>query len=168
MKNNRHNHLRQHCSKLLHIISRTSKAKACSKKCKGVQFFPSVRTVSWRPGTEKKEDLWYTKEAYQSFKDEVSRTAQSVLQFQNNGTDLSLLDPCEYCLVGLDDRISRDQIRERKRRTRKHTSDILHSQQRLRCLGIQDPNLISTIAEKASRQSRHLAFQRAADVRLLG
>lgn len=147
-----HHHLKQG----RHLHKAGSKAKISSSK--RVQFFPSVRMVAWQ-STEDNGERWYTKEAYQSFKQEVRQTTQAVVQYDG---DFDSLNPKEHCLVGLEDRITKDQIRNRKRRTREYTYIVLHSQHRLRCLGIDDPEWISAIASQVSRHARHQAFERAA------
>jgi len=134
-----------------------SSSSLWKRKRPRVQFAPSIQVAKVK--SVKNEDLWYNKDAYRSFRADLGQTIRAVHECRG---DIRYLDPNQHCLVGLEDRITNDQIRYRKRKNQQHTYNILEMQYTQRCRGISDPDTISALAGETSRLSGYRALQRAA------
>lgn len=106
-------------------FSATSRRKI--RKC--VRFNSNVQTKS--VPSVKREDLWYKREAYISFRREMNHTVHAINQYYRG--DVCYLDPQEHCLTGLEDRLTRGQISYRRLKTRQHTRTVLSQQYNQRC-----------------------------------
>lgn len=144
------------CGKERNEFSTTSRRKI--RKC--VRFGSNVQTKS--VPSVKREDLWYKREAYMSFRKELNHTVRAIHQYYRG--DVRYLDPREHCLTGLEDRLTHEQVSYRRRKARHHTHTVLYQQYTQRCLGIYDPDFISDIAGVVSRSCGFRAQQIASSV----
>lgn len=97
---------------------------------KRVLFSPSIQVHPMRHANVKKEDLWYKQEHYKSFKEHIKRIRLVVHHQLRGGDPQSLLDSLDgdYCLTGLEDRITFDQILNRRKRILKYKRFVLEQQ----------------------------------------
>ena len=129
------------------------------KRKRGVQFSPLVQVTTVE--SVKKEDLWYKNDSFQSFKHEMKQTARA---YRHCGGRVSFLDRNEFCLVGLEDRMTSTQNRNRRHIKHQHMYNILELQHLQRCQGIVDPNALSALASEGSKFSGYRAHQNAVAV----
>ena len=181
---NRHRH-QQHSSKYNLSKARKSSRKMVKfspiKRRKRVRFgsdsteTPLIQTVS--VPSFKTEDLWYNSAAYESFRQERNQILWAVrhhhccygssprLLLENGSMKQQQAEHHQmenyYCLTGFEDRMTTEQIIRRRNKTRHYTRAVLQQQYAQRCMGINDPEFLSTVAGMVSRSCGYRALHKA-------
>jgi len=181
---NRRRHT-QHSSKYHLTKARKSSRKVVKfspiKRRKRVRFgsdsteTPLIETHS--VPSFKTEDLWYKSAAYESFRQERNQILWAVRHHHccygssprlllENGSDSmkqkqKQKQPEHHCLTGFEDRMTMEQIIRRRNKTRHYTRAVLQQQYAQRCMGINDPEFLSTVAGMVSRSCGYRARHKA-------
>jgi hypothetical protein len=114
---------------------------------KSVTFAPKVSVVSIVTTPADLSNAWYGRDEYRQFEASRRRTISEIGSANGN---LSLLDPAEHCVLGLEEQLSREQVLVRRLKTSHYTSDI-HA-------------LASMLSRHASNRAQWRAVSGRADV----
>jgi hypothetical protein len=105
---------------------------------------------------EGKSVSWYQREDFVSFYKERLQTVRALKKAQG---DITCLDPSEYCLRGLEEKISTRYGRERRLKQIKIIRMVLEVQAEHREMGVRNPEGIKSLSMLVSKMSRDHAVE---------
>lgn len=109
-----------------------------------------------KPESQNDCNSWYRREDYWSFEQERRFTLMAI---RNANGDESVLDPNQFSLRGLEQKVCRQQIAQRKWEAQLCQRAVLEHQFRLRQSGIWDPDQLKAISERYSQPAQQRALQ---------
>ena len=142
------------------ITSETMDKRIPDKKPSAVRF-ASTKTVCYYRGQSKEErkKLWYQQKDYMSFDKDRRHTISAVHHVYG---DLTWLDPEKYCILGLEQQLTREQMMDRKKRIVRYQRAVLEQQYYQRyVMGVEDPHTLKDLSAMLSHQSLAKAHLRA-------
>mmetsp|Transcript_33101 Transcript_33101/g.49970 ORF Transcript_33101/g.49970 Transcript_33101/m.49970 type:complete len:155 (-) Transcript_33101:21-485(-) len=119
---------------------------------KRVSFNSQVKVIKLPRSSR---NVWYQRDDFISFYKEGMSTIKA-LKFPQN---VSTLDPSEYCLRGLEKKISKSYEQQRRKYQSDTTQMILHAHALQRQTGKIEPEKIKTLSMMFSRRSRERALE---------
>lgn len=138
---------------------RRSPAKHAKPKKKSVSFSSFANVTVRQITREELNDSWYSSDEYKDIEEGRKQCIETVKR--------SLLghaappDPSEFCIHGLEQHLSNNQVMERKLKNSQYRRLLLEEQQIQKLCGVSDPQALQNLSVLFSQQAIRRAQRRA-------
>ena len=131
--------------------------RTTTKLKKSVRFANMATAITRSISKEELNVMWYDDKEYTAFQQERRNTIAAVSKA--NG-DISMLDPTQVCVRGLEGQLSRKQVLARRMTLMQYTQVILRQQYVLKRTGRSDPERLQALSEMFSKKAGQRAHLR--------